>query len=338
MSRKISLQDLNRVLASLDAPRNGQALYALLAAFCLAGLMLASAESALAKANNLTGWIWAAGALVSAFLGLNTTGLLLMDQARGRPVRDVADALRAAFPIDWADLAPAEADTLAESLREALADPQLPGDLPADQVERLARQFPQFAESFIALHGLFAKGRQRLEMLDEAIGSDFGGSEIAGGRLPWEEVRDWFHLANNYVDRIDRDAETLAHQIAGDEASPRIRTMQQWLRREGVTIEWASGAALRRFDASAATCSSIPRSPTNRAGSSSPIRSPRWRSQARSPKSSPPRPCKPKQHATSSPLVSAIMRRAPSLCPTSAFAARRGNCATISTGCASCST
>lgn len=97
MSRKISLQDLNRVLASLDAPRNGQALYALLAAFCMAGLMLASAESALAKADNLFGWIWAAGAVVSAFLGLNTTGLLLMDQARGRPVRDVADAFRAAL-------------------------------------------------------------------------------------------------------------------------------------------------------------------------------------------------------------------------------------------------
>lgn len=96
-SRKLSLQDLNRVLASLDAPRNGQALYALLSAFCLAGLMLASAESALAKANALSGGIWAAGALVAAFLGLNTTGLLLMDQARGRPVRDLVDAFRASL-------------------------------------------------------------------------------------------------------------------------------------------------------------------------------------------------------------------------------------------------
>ncbi|MDC8785620.1 hypothetical protein [Roseateles koreensis] len=97
MSRKLSLQDLNRVLASLDAPRNGQALYALMSGFCLAGLMLASAESALAKADNLWGVIWGVMALLTALLCVNTTGLLLMDQARGQPVRDVADAFSAAW-------------------------------------------------------------------------------------------------------------------------------------------------------------------------------------------------------------------------------------------------
>lgn len=92
MAHKLSLHALNRVLASLDAPRNGQALYALLSAFCLAGLMLASAESALAKGDSTWGVIWVAAGLVLAFLGVNTTGLLLMDQARGRPVRDLVDA------------------------------------------------------------------------------------------------------------------------------------------------------------------------------------------------------------------------------------------------------
>ncbi|MEO0031587.1 MAG: hypothetical protein RIS94_1345 [Pseudomonadota bacterium] len=161
----------------------------------------------------------------------------------------LADALRAAFPVDWSDLAPADSEGLAESLRQALADPQLSGSLPGEQVERLARQFPAFAEQFVALHGLFARSRQRLEMMDETIGANLGGTELGGGRLPWEEVRDWFHLANNYVDRIDRDAERLAHEIAGEEASPRVRSMQQWLRREGVTIEWNSGGPMRRFDA-----------------------------------------------------------------------------------------
>ncbi|MFY7867134.1 hypothetical protein [Roseateles sp.] len=92
MAHKLSLHALNRVLASLDAPRNGQALYALLSAFCLAGLMLASAESALAKSDSLAGGLWAGLGVVVAFLGVNTTGVLLMDQARGRPVRDLADA------------------------------------------------------------------------------------------------------------------------------------------------------------------------------------------------------------------------------------------------------
>lgn len=97
MSQTLSLHALNRVLASIDAPRNGRALYALLSAFCLAGLMLASAESALAKANTAIGVIWAVGGLLTAFVGVNTTGLLLMDQARGRKVREVADAFHDAL-------------------------------------------------------------------------------------------------------------------------------------------------------------------------------------------------------------------------------------------------
>lgn len=92
MPQKLSLHALNRVLASLDAPRNGQALYALLSGFCFAGLLLAMAESALAKGDSVWGAVWGGLALAVAFFGVNTTGLLLMDQARGRPVRDVVDA------------------------------------------------------------------------------------------------------------------------------------------------------------------------------------------------------------------------------------------------------
>lgn len=92
MSQKLSLHALNRVLASLDAPRNGQALYALLTGFCLAGLLLAMAESSLARGDSSWGALWGGLGLAVAFFGVNTTGLLLMDQARGLPVRDVVDA------------------------------------------------------------------------------------------------------------------------------------------------------------------------------------------------------------------------------------------------------
>ena len=95
--QKLSTRALNRVLASLDATRNGQALYALLTAFSFAGLLLAMAESALAREDGVWGAIWAGLALAVAFFGVNTTGLLLMDQACGRPVRDVVDACRDAL-------------------------------------------------------------------------------------------------------------------------------------------------------------------------------------------------------------------------------------------------
>jgi len=87
------LPALARVLASIDAPRNLRALYALLAGFCAAGLLLAMAQSALARSEELLSALWMGLALAVAFFGVNTTGLMLMDQARGLPVRDPQDAL-----------------------------------------------------------------------------------------------------------------------------------------------------------------------------------------------------------------------------------------------------
>src|SRR5437868_9058020 len=91
------LPALARVLASIDAPRNLRALYALLAAFSMAGLLLASAQSSLARGDDALGALWMGLALAVAFFGVNTTGLMLMDQARGLPVRDPQDALHDAL-------------------------------------------------------------------------------------------------------------------------------------------------------------------------------------------------------------------------------------------------
>lgn len=97
------LPALARVLASIDAPRNLRALYALLASFCMAGLLLASAQSALVREQSLMSAVWMGLGLAVAFFGVNATGLMLMDQARGLPVRDpqdaFADALRSAHRV-----------------------------------------------------------------------------------------------------------------------------------------------------------------------------------------------------------------------------------------------
>jgi hypothetical protein len=87
------LPALSRVLASIDAPRNLRALYALLVTFCLAGLLLAMAQSADARSQAALSALWMGLALAVAFFGVNATGLMLMDQARGLPVREPGDAL-----------------------------------------------------------------------------------------------------------------------------------------------------------------------------------------------------------------------------------------------------
>ncbi|MFN3302633.1 MAG: hypothetical protein ACK44A_02830 [Roseateles sp.] len=100
---------LARVLASVDAPRNLRALYALLTGFCMAGLLMAMARAALGREQALLGALWLGLALAVAFFCVNATGLMLMDQARGRPVRDpqdaFADALRCGHRVLLALLA-----------------------------------------------------------------------------------------------------------------------------------------------------------------------------------------------------------------------------------------
>lgn len=92
VNSSLSPHTLTRLLSSLDAARNGAAFRALLASFCLAGLMLGAAEADLARELTWRGALWGCAALCIVFLGVNSTGLLLMDQARGRPIRDLRDA------------------------------------------------------------------------------------------------------------------------------------------------------------------------------------------------------------------------------------------------------
>ena len=149
------------------------------------------------------------------------------------------------FPLDWQDFRGDDTEQLALSLREALADPIVAAPFAPDTIARLAEQQPAFAKAFIALHGTYRRTTQRLEMVDEALNLD--ADEDA--RLPWEEVRDWFHLSNNYVDLIDRSAESLAHSIAGPEGVVSTEALCRHLKQtHGIAVAIAPGEALRRYD------------------------------------------------------------------------------------------
>lgn len=94
MAHRSPLDALNIVLSSVDGVRNLRALYVLLLTFSVAGLFTAMAENALERGAMLASALEAAAALFAAFYGGNAAGILVMDDARGVPVRDIADALR----------------------------------------------------------------------------------------------------------------------------------------------------------------------------------------------------------------------------------------------------
>jgi hypothetical protein len=92
-----ALQALNSVLQSIESVRNARALYLLLLAFAGGGLMMTLAKGALAREAGVAAALWLAGAFFMLFYTSNAAGLVLMDEARGRPLRLPVEALRDAL-------------------------------------------------------------------------------------------------------------------------------------------------------------------------------------------------------------------------------------------------
>ena len=183
-------------------------------------------------------------AAMGALLEISTSYLSQLEHD-DRPLTPVlAMRLARAFPLDWRELGAGDSETRLAALREANADPLFAENLDAAQLARFAEQQPALAERFIALHEAYRRSGQRLQMIDEALTSD----SVSGARLPWEEVRDWFHLAGNYVDTIDRAAEALAAKLGG--LSPPTPAIEAYLRDAlSISLIYAGQAGLRSFDA-----------------------------------------------------------------------------------------
>lgn len=198
---------------------------------------------------------------MASLMGISASYLSQLENDERPLTTMLADRLRANFPVDWEDVASDHVEPVLTALRDATADPLVAGNLPVELVERVAEQYPAFAQAFARLYDLHRRSTQRLEIIDEALGAD----NISGGRLPWEEVRDWFHHANNYVDSIDRAAERFALRLSGTGVSPTMPQMAQWLEANGVSVEYVTGGAMRRFDPAARRLTLDPNQPTESA-------------------------------------------------------------------------
>jgi XRE family transcriptional regulator, fatty acid utilization regulator len=146
---------------------------------------------------------------MAAKLGLSVSYLSQLEND-DRPITpSVAGALTRAFPFDWSLPDTDQSARRLEGFRAAIEDPLFADLSPPEQLHRLVEQQPELADHFIRLHEAYRHGEERRQIVDEALTSGAPG----GGRLPWEEVRDWFHDAGNYVDPIDRAAEAMAQAL-----------------------------------------------------------------------------------------------------------------------------
>lgn len=182
---------------------------------------------------------------MAARLGISISYLSQIENG-DRPITPaVLTALARTFPDDWATVEPAEDETLLIEAIEAANDGSIAEALlPEDIVRRGVRQQPQLARRMVALHQELRRSQEQLRMLDDSVESGAGGA----ARLPWEEIRDWFHAETNYIHLLDRGAEELAETLSdGDPARAIADRLES---RFGVSIApiGDSDSQLRSFD------------------------------------------------------------------------------------------
>ena len=152
-------------------------------------------------------------------------------------------ALAQEFGFDVTELSSSENERLFSDMREVFTDPIF-GDLTPQlsDMRLAASNAPSIARAFLDLHRAYRQTQERLASLDEALGRDDARLQPS----PWEEVRDFFHYCDNYIDAVDRAAEGFAkgrNSPAWVHAKA-IRTLDE----RGITVRYIDQEATRIFD------------------------------------------------------------------------------------------
>ncbi len=184
----------------------------------------------------------------AARLGISLPYLNQMEN-NNRPVSTtVVLALASEFGIDVTELSAGDGERLVSDMREALADPLFEAISPPLADLRLtASNAPGLARAFLALHQSYRQTQERLAFLDEALGRE----DARAAPSPWEEVRDFFHYCDNYIDAVDRAAEHFAGR-EGNYRNVRLAAVSA-LSAKGITTVFEDTASLRIYDPEAKT-------------------------------------------------------------------------------------
>jgi predicted transcriptional regulator/DNA-binding XRE family transcriptional regulator len=178
-------------------------------------------------------------------LGVSLPYLNQMEN-NNRPVSTtVVLALAQEFGFDVTELSTGDAERMVSDMREALADPVFGDDPPPLADLRLtASNAPALARAFLELHSAYRQTHERLASLDEALGREDARNQTS----PWDEVRDFFHYCDNYIDAVDHAAERFAESGGGQGISDLACARLAGL---GITVVEADTAQLRHYDRAA---------------------------------------------------------------------------------------
>jgi predicted transcriptional regulator/transcriptional regulator with XRE-family HTH domain len=179
----------------------------------------------------------------AARMGVSLPYLNQMEN-NNRPVSTtVVLALVTEFGLDVGELSTGDGERLVSDMREALADPVFGGNMPPLADLRLAASnAPGLARAFLELHQSYRQTHERLASLDEALGR----GDASASPSAWEEVRDFFHYCDNYIDAVDRAAEHFASRVGGHH-NMRVAAASA-LANANITVTFTDMDRLRHYD------------------------------------------------------------------------------------------
>ena len=192
-------------------------------------------------------------------LGISTSYLNLMENNQRHVTATVLMALASKHAIDVTTLSDTDTERILADLHEVFVETEFDQGRPTKQdLTRVALNSPEFAKAFLNLHQAYRNTQNIVAELDDAA------LRGTANLTPYEEVRDFFHYRNNYIDELDVAGEAIAKTINQGEGTA-LRRLSSYLDlKHGVKVTFetkrSSRDHLRVFDQNTKTLTLNPQS------------------------------------------------------------------------------
>ena len=101
-------------------------------------------------------------------------------------------------------------DRLAAEMHDALCDPLFQGQLvDLRELKEVVGVSPALLSRFLTLYRAYRESLDGYQNLTEQLNAESEQSPLSGAQFPYQEVRDFFYLRNNYISELDQAAEQL---------------------------------------------------------------------------------------------------------------------------------
>ncbi|WP_299820530.1 short-chain fatty acyl-CoA regulator family protein [uncultured Roseibium sp.] len=173
-------------------------------------------------------------------VGLSTAYVNQIEN-NNRPVTaSVLLSINRIFGTDLAAFEKNDLDRVVRDLQEIFADTRFhSSSIGKQELHELVTRAPGITKAIMDLYGNLRGFQDRDAIEDELVHMSGAGEAGASFRKSaYDEVRDYFHYIDNYVDSLDRAAEKLCYEIGLPNSASKFDSLTQWLQqRFKITVE-----------------------------------------------------------------------------------------------------